>query len=145
MWLLILAVIRLEYETIFFLITTVYASDDKKASSIFNMIVKNITKKANTNIYLHTDVKSLKTYPGGLKIVESCSKAEVVILSTTKNIPNECNNKILFGTRYSHLKNKNVIGAFFWQKGRPNILFYKKHLKKNSIKLDSSFDKYIEN
>lgn len=94
---------------------------------------------------MHTDVKSLGTYPGGLKIVDNCSKAEVVILSTVKEIPKSCKGKILFGTRYAHLANLNVTGAFFWQKGRPNILFYQKRLDKHNIKLDSSFNKYIEN
>lgn len=126
------------------LITTIYASDDKKASSIFNLIAKNITKKSNANIYIHTKVTSLQNYPGKLHIVKECDKTDIVILSTTNNIPKECQEKILFGTRYSHLKNPEVVGAFFWQKGRPNILFYKDRLKKKNIKLDSSFDKYIE-
>ena len=129
---------------VFLIIATLYAGDDQKASSIFNLITKSVTQKTNPNIYIHTEIKSLKLYPDGLNIVTECTKADIVILSTTKNIPSECKEKILFGTRYSHLKNSNVIGAFFWQKGRPNILFYQDRLEQNSIKLDSSFDKYIE-
>jgi len=130
---------------LFFLITTIYASDNQKASDIFNLIAKEITKKQRPNIYLYKDNISIKKYPGDLNIVTQCAKADFVILSTTKDIPKECLEKILFGTRYSHLKNSSVIGAFFWQKGRPNILFYKKRLEKNSIKLNPKFDKYIEN
>ncbi len=130
---------------IFLLTTIVYASDDKKASSILNLIAKEITKKVSPNIYLHTHNSSLKLYPDMIKITNSCKDADLVILSTLKEIPENCSNKFLFGTRYSHLKNPNVIGAFFWQKGRPNILFYKNRLEKNLIKLDNSFDKYIEN
>jgi len=130
---------------IFFLIATIHASDSQKASDIFNLIAKEITKKEVSNIYLHKYNKSIKKYPGNLHIVTKCAKADLVILSTTKDIPKECSGKILFGTRYSHLKNSNVIGAFFWQKGRPNILFYKKRLEKNSVELNPSFDKYIEN
>ena len=129
---------------ILFLITTVYASDDKKASGIFNLIVKEITKKENANVYLYKTISSIEKYPGNLKIVTKCEDADVIILSTTKEIPKKCTKKILFGSRYSHLKNPNVIGSFFWQKGRPNILFYNKRLKEHKIKLDSSFDRYIE-
>ncbi|MEA3370477.1 MAG: hypothetical protein U9Q40_03990 [Campylobacterota bacterium] len=128
----------------FFIITTLCASDDKKASTIFNLIAKNITKKTAPNIYLHKYNKSIKKYPGNLNIVTKCEEADLVILSTTKDIPQECSKKILFGTRYSHLKNSNVLGAFFWQKGRPNILFYQERLKREKIKLSPSFDKYIE-
>jgi len=130
---------------ILFLITTTWASDDKKASSIFNLIAKNITDKPFPNVYLHKGNSSLEKYPGNLNITTECAKADLVILSTTKDIPKECLEKILFGTRYSHLKNRDVVGSFFWQKGRPNILFYKQRLKEHKIKLDSSFDRYIEN
>lgn len=127
-----------------FLITSIYASDDKKAAGIFNLIVKEITKKENPHVYLHKGLESIKSYPGYLKIVTECKDADIIILSTTKEIPKECSKKILFGSRYSHLKNPNVIGSFFWQKGRPNILFYKKRLQKYNLELDSSFDRYIE-
>jgi len=135
----------IKFFLILFLITTVYASDDKKASSIFNLIAKDITDKASPNIYLHISNPSLEKYPGDLNIVKTCDAADLVIISTVNYLPKECSKKILFGTRYSHLKNPNVIGAFFWQKGRPNILFYEKRLEKYSIKLEPSFNKYIEN
>ena len=130
---------------IFLLITTVNAGDIKKASSIFNMVIKNIAHKNTPKVYLHVEIESIKKYPKDLKITTNCSDADVVVLSTLKNIPSTCKDKILFGTRYSHLKNNNVVGAFFWQKGRPNILFYKKRLDKYNIRLGSGFDKYIEN
>ncbi len=129
---------------ILLLITTLYATDKKKASKIFNLVVKEITKKENANVYIHTDIDSLRKYPGTINIVTDCEKAEIVLLSTTKELPIKCNKKILFGSRYSHLKNQNVVGSFFWQKGRPNILFYKKRLKKYNINLSPSLDKYID-
>ena len=126
------------------IITTLYSNDHTKASIIFNILAKEITKKIEPNIYLHLTNNSIQHNPGNLNIVTECSNADLVILSTISEIPEECSNKILFGTRYSHLKNPNVIGSFFWQKGRPNILFYEKRLQKNNIKLDPSFNKYIE-
>ncbi len=127
-----------------FLITNIYASDNKKASDIFNLIVKEITKKDSSNVYLHRGIESIEKYPGNLKIVTACKDADIIILSTISDIPRECSKKILFGSRYSHLKNPNVIGSFFWQKGRPNILFYRQRLENHNIKLDPSFNKYIE-
>ncbi len=129
---------------ILFLITTTYASDDKKASGIFNLITKEITKKENSSVYLHKGIESIEKYPGNLKIVTECKDADIIILSTTSDIPKECSKKLLFGSRYSHLKNPNVVGSFFWQKGRPNILFYQKRLNAHHIELDSSFNRYIE-
>ncbi len=121
-----------------------YGDNEKIASSIFNNIVNSLSGKYYAPVYIHTRIESIQKYPGNINILKNCSEADIVILSNVKNIPYECKNKILFGTRYYHLKNPNVIGAFFWQKGRPNILFYKSRLDKHNIKLDSSFDKYIE-
>jgi len=127
------------------LITTIYANDVKLASSIFNTIVSSVTNKKNAAVYLYKDIEAVSKYPDKLRVVKDCSSADVVLLSSIRDIPKDCDSKVLFGTRYSHLKNKNVIGAFFWQKGRPNILFYRERLEKQHIKLDKSFDKYIEN
>ncbi len=123
---------------------TIYASDLKKASSIFTMIAQKVTQKTSPNIFIYKELEALEAYPNRLNIVRNCVQADMVILSTTKDIPSSCRGKLFFGTRYSHLKNSNVIGAFFWHKGRPNILFYQSRLDKNGIKLDSTFSKYID-
>jgi len=128
----------------FFIITTLHASDTNLESKIFKNIIHAIVQKEHPTIYIHKKLNSLSNHPGGLNISSKCEDADLVILSTLKGLPQKCQGKLLFGSRYSHLKNSNVIGSFFWQKGRPNILFYKDRLKKNQIKLDNSFDKYIE-
>ena len=74
----------------FFLITSIYASDDKKAAGIFNFIIKEVTNKENSNVYLHTTVSSIEQYPGNLKIVTKCQDADIVILSSATNLPKEC-------------------------------------------------------
>ena len=130
---------------IFSLIVTLIANDIELESSIFNTIIQEITSKSTPKVYIHTEVKSLQTNPKQLQIVQSCKDADIVVLSTLKDIPQACQGKVFFGTRYGHLKNQDVIGAFFWQKGRPNVSFYKSRLNAYDIKLDKSFGKYIEN
>ncbi len=39
---------------------------------------------------------------------------------------------------------KEAIGGFFWQKGRPNIIFLRKNLQEHNITLPQEFAKYIE-
>lgn len=52
---------------------------------------------------------------------------------------------ILFTTEYELLaKDERFIGAFFWQKGRPNLLFLRSRLQKANLSLGHEFDKYIE-
>ena len=130
---------------IFFLISTIYAGDLKLASSIFEKITIAITHDKKSKIYVCSHIDAIDKYSEHFNIVDNCENADIVLISSTKDIPITCKDKVLFGTKYKHLKNKNVIGAFFWQKGRPNILFYKSRLDKNHIKLETSFNKYVEN
>ncbi len=128
----------------FLIIFTLHADDATLASGIFNTICTEVTHRIEPKVYMHGNILALQKYPGDLEIVQNCMQADMVILTSTKNIPDECSGKILFGTKYSHLKYKGVIGAFFWQKGRPNILFYKEKLLENKVYLDSKLEKYID-
>ena len=122
----------------------VLANDIELKSVIFNKIIIAVTAKERPLVYIYKKNEALEKYPGALEIVSKCRDADVVVLSTLKDLPEACKEKIFFGTRYKHLRDRRVIGSFFWQKGRPNILFYKDRLDKKDIKLDKTFDKYIE-
>ena len=78
-----------------------------------------------------------------VEMVDDIKKAEIAIISKTKRL--ECN-CIVFTTNYKMLKllKNKAIGGFFWQKGRPNIIFLRGNLKKEHIDLPSSFQGYVE-
>lgn len=67
-------------------------------------------------------------------------------LIVSKKIPeNVSKTGIVFTTEYGMLENnKRIVGAFFWQKGRPNLLFIRNRLHKANLTLGHEFDKYIE-
>lgn len=76
-----------------------------------------------------------------MKNVNDCNEADMVLTQTTLT----CKDKIVFFTRYKTFKkNPQAIGAMFWQKGRPNIIFRKKVLQRYHIALPQEFNKYIE-
>jgi hypothetical protein len=124
--------------------STIVADDVRLAATIFTTVIHGMVKVESPKTFLHVEVASLEKYPQGITIVFDCEEADIVIVSTLKDIPLECAGKLLFGTKYSQLKDQRVVGAFFWQKGRPNILFYKSRLEEKQIELDSSFKKYVE-
>jgi len=113
-------------------------------SSIFKKVIVAVTKSDTPKVFVYKTNDALQKYSDGLVLVDICSDTDIVVVSTLQNLPAECSEKIIFGTKYLHLKDNRVIGAFFWQKGRPNILFYQDRLEDKHIKLDSDFDKYIE-
>lgn len=75
-----------------------------------------------------------------LKTTSQCSEATFLYSSTyiysCKDIP-------LFTSSYKTLReNSNAIGAFYWRKGRPNIIFIKTRLKKFNLELPEKLKKY---
>ncbi|MCF6200556.1 MAG: hypothetical protein L3J42_00265 [Hydrogenimonas sp.] len=79
-----------------------------------------------------------------VKVVKNDKDADILILYNSFDNPPE--NKIIFADGYlvfEHLKDK-LVGGFYWQKGRPNLIFLKKNLKDHNISLPKSLKEYIE-
>lgn len=82
-------------------------------------------------------------------ISDNCNDANFIFIKSDKIEEfQECEklkNKIFFTNNYDLLlKNNHFIGAFFWSKSRPNIVFVKNRLVSNNIKLPENYDKFIE-
>ncbi len=129
---------------ILFIGITLFASDKEIAIKIYLSIAKACTDKSDPKFYLHGTIKELRNNKA-ITAVYTCEEADFVVLSTMDQLPAECKEKPLFATRYKiFMKNPETIGAFFWQKGRPNIIFHRESLEKHHISLGASYDRYIE-
>lgn len=80
-----------------------------------------------------------------MRSADNCHNADLILSNGEDDISSTCKERIIFYTKYKAFKhNPYAIGAFFWQKGRPNIIFRKNILLKYDISLSNEFDKYIE-
>jgi len=98
------------------------------------------------SIAIWSDDKSKKAILQNIpkvKLVQDPKKADFVLLNKEKGIDTK---GLIFVTDYHLLKyyNKDAIGGFYWQKGRPNILFLKSNLKKHHITLPPNMQEYVE-
>ncbi len=125
-----------------------YNKEIELEAKIISNIAKNlIPKKDKLSIFIPeiTDLeKSIYSEP--FYIVNNCNDADFIYLRNNSDLES-CNihNKIYFTNNYdSLLKNDKFIGAFFWSKSRPNIVFVKNRLNKNNIKLPEIYEKFIE-
>jgi len=112
---------------------------------IFAKIAHEFIDKEVVNIY--TDDKSLLKTKGIIPTLKFTTREEsdIVFLSKEEDIDCEGTTKYIFSTSYKMYKSsKDVIGAFFWQKGRPNIIIKLSMLKKLDIELSQEFQKYVE-
>ncbi len=125
----------------------VFASD-KEANEIQNQIIYKILtaikhKESKINVYIKCKNSTLKDNKH-IKIVKEYKKADIVIIDHKTSLPGDCQVPI-FTLDYNLLKEyPEAIGAFFWQKSRPNIVFISPRLKKFHILLPKEFDEYIE-
>ncbi len=127
------------------MLPNINANDTELVSSLLKQTTQALTKKENPKIFLYDKKKlSLELDNNLLNIVQKCEEADIVLLSSVDDLPRKCMKKILLSTYIPSLQQNNILGALFWHKGRPNIILYEKKLKQKHIKLDSSFNKYIE-
>ncbi len=127
------------------LVPLLFASDIKTEQKIYGLIIHTLLPQ-KTEIKVWSDSKSLQNVfrlIKGVKCVENPENADFLLLSKKKNIKTK---GIKFATNIKLLEaeKESIIGGFFWQKGRPNILFLRKNLKKHNITLPESMQEYIE-
>lgn len=120
------------------------ASSEKVEANIITSMLKAVTNRTDLSIY--TDSKKINKIllNNDTAFVKSCDKADIAILETDTSVV-KCKNRPVITLRYNLLKiYSNSIGSFFWQKGRPNIVFIEARLRDHNITIDSSFNDFIE-
>lgn len=115
-----------------------------KEIKIHDILVKSIF--STTNNYVYTNSKDLENHIKVNSLYMNISTqefADYIILCSQEELLNE--KAIVLVTSYALLKNnKRAIGAFYWKKGRPTIIFIRQRLKEQNIVLPSSMEKYYE-
>jgi len=130
--------------SLFFIINILNADDMKIESSIYDKLIHAVIHTSKPHVYIYGNINSLENHHENIVLEHNCTKADIVVVTTFNNFPLECSDKILLGTKYSHTKDSRVLGAFFWQKGRPNIIFYQKRLEDYHVTLDNNLNEFIE-
>lgn len=123
---------------VFIIIQNILATnlgEHKIISFIFNSLIdKNV-------ISIYTEDEDIRDILNDtdFKIALFCENSDLIYNS--KEIKS-CD-KPLFTNKYITLKeSKSSIGAFYWKKGRPNIIFLNKRLEQYDLKLSSDLIKY---
>ena len=128
-----------QYIVVFFFFTTVLFGASSE-SKIIKLIFTSLFEKSNVSVYVTDLKKSNVIKEAGFLSVEFCKEADIVYRT---NMLQECKNKPLFTDSYQSFQNEeNAIGAFYWKKGRPNILFLQSRVQKFRLKMAKNLEKY---
>ena len=117
---------------------------------ILGALAHTVTTKDIPFVYLDDqNFKNFNTKKYGFMLVQQCDRADVIFTDDVTALVKKCpqiKNKKLFALSYKdYAAHENqAIGAFFWQKGRPNIILNKKLLQHYDIKLSQRYEKYVE-
>ena len=100
-------------------------------------------KNKTDEIHVYSQDKEYQDVINLSSRLELDADANIIIVSNEEDIPRNTD-KILFTTEAKILeKNTNVIGAFYWKRGRPKIVFVRSRLEHFNLTIDPKFDKYI--
>jgi hypothetical protein len=117
-------------------------------SKIVAKIAQDLAGKNDVKVYLsHYNLKEYESYKKFINITNHCIEADMIFLKKHNTLDSTCNklNKIKLTNSYKQfIEDETIIGAFFWAKARPNIVFSKNRLLKNNIILPQSYDQFIE-
>jgi hypothetical protein len=109
---------------------------------LYEKILPSIFDKKVLKVFTDNNMKDLLQYSDKFKIVKDCNEADVII--GNQNLSSNCEKPIFSNSYRCFLKCKNSFGAFYWRKGRPQIKFKVKIMKKFNLILPNSFRKYSQ-
>ncbi len=118
-------------------------------ASLFSLIVDLLrADEPYIQIFINSkEYEPIKKYLKNYFFTNECLNADIIFVDRIENLPSVCRyEKKIFVTRYrDYIKHRDlVVGAFFWQKGRPNIIFNREQLEYFGIQLPQKYEKYIE-
>lgn len=122
-----------------------WSFDHKTAAAIYEKIFQSLFVHPTVNVYVRNkEFAGMFEYSDVLKHVGSEDAAHIAIVTRPDEIPKK-RDLALFATDLELLeKHPNVIGAFYWDHGRPKILFWKSRLERFRIEPATGFQKYVQ-
>jgi hypothetical protein len=136
---------------IFFLVYVIGAAafQEEKVRKIETAILSEISsvitgKQYGIKVYTTDNMKYIFKYSKILLPAYECINADLIIAGERLR-DKKCRGKIMVVTKYYLLKEyKDAVAAFYWHKGRPNLIFIEERLKQYRISIPDKYKKFID-
>ena len=129
-----------------FVFCNILVANSSYAVKLYEKILPSMIENRPIKVFVDKETKELLKNSELFQIVEVCTeKVDILIGQNFHYITEECEKKPIFATNYkTYKKNDNSIGAFYWRKGRPQIIFNSKNLTYFQVPLAVSLRKFQE-
>ena len=131
-------------------LNSLYALDRNSTLKIYLDIFKSLSPYKNIHKIYSKDKEYINVFKYSSKIylVKNIKNADIILITNNSNLDYILKvrniKSILFTTNYHILKNVNhIVGAFYWRKGRSQLLFIKDRLSLHNINLPSKYQDYM--
>lgn len=131
-----------------------YALERESTLKMYHGIFSALSSKTMNSVYT-TDHEYRKVFATSKRIIlaNKPEESDIVLITNRSTLDSiirrnrvkqNAKKPILFVTNYHFLKySEEVVGAFYWKKGRSQLLFIKKRLEQHSIQLPKAYQNYM--
>ena len=138
-----------------FLYGELYALERESTLKMYHGIFSALSLDKPVTIYVNDkEYRYVFKYSKKISLTTRPEDSDIVLVtdqSTLKSVieklnTNQRRNKmpIIFVTKYQLLKlSEDIVGAFYWRKGRSQLLFIKKRLDRYNIKLPREYQNFM--
>jgi len=125
-----------------------FALDRDSTIKIYNKIITSIFVTKKPLVYVaNKEYHDILKFSKKITIVNRAEKASIAIVTTKEELDNlkKINpNIMIFVTKENLLfYDTSVIGAFYWKKGRSQLIFIKNRLERYHIHLPKEYNQFI--
>ncbi len=131
--------------TLLLLYSNLLFGDNTYELKLYEKILPAIFKDAQIIIYGDIAANEILSQSDIFVLTSKCKDATLLFGKDFDTLDKSCTKIPLFSTSYNSFKNTpNSIGAFYWRKGRPQIIFNLDSLLWFDIELPNSLMKYAK-
>ena len=132
-----------------------YGLERKSTLKIYHGVFTALSQKTSINVYTEDkEYRDVFKYSKRIFLSDKLEEADIVLITgeralnnilSTINVNTSSGKKpIIFVTNYHFLKiSDDIVGAFYWRKGRSQLLFIKNRLKQHNITLPKEYQNFM--
>jgi hypothetical protein len=132
-----------------------YALERESTLKMYHGIFTALSPKTSTHVYTNDkEYRDVFRHSKKISLSDKLEEADIVLITEEKTLSNilyrikvntDVGKKpIIFVTDYHFLKiSDDIVGAFYWRKGRSQLLFIEKRLKRHNIILPKEYQNFM--